>query len=61
MVAKNKITTPFCDVVIFLARGPGFEPRYAASKATVLPLDDPRLCFAIAPQSEGELYCVISA
>lgn len=25
------------------ARGPGFEPRYAASKATVLPLDDPRM------------------
>jgi hypothetical protein len=25
------------------ARGPGFEPRSTASKAAVLPLDDPRM------------------
>ena len=28
---------------IFLARGQGLEPRSTASKAAVLPLDDPRI------------------
>ena len=27
----------------FSARGQGFEPRFTASKAAVLPLDDPRI------------------
>ncbi len=26
-----------------MARGRGFEPRFTASKAAVLPLDDPRM------------------
>jgi site-specific DNA recombinase len=38
------VTSPVREFVTAgIARGPGFEPRYAASKATVLPLDDPRI------------------
>ena len=31
----------------YKARGPGFEPRFTASKAAVLPLDDPRALYGI--------------
>jgi hypothetical protein len=37
---KRKNRTETCD--LFVARGLGIEPRCAASKAAVLPLDDPR-------------------
>lgn len=41
-----------CLFFVF-ARGQGFEPRYAASKATVLPLDDPRILgFEVLPHSQ---------
>ena len=33
---------PAKRLVTYSARGPGFEPGCAASKAAVLPLDDPR-------------------
>ena len=29
--------------ILFLAAGLGFEPRYSAPKADVLPLDDPAI------------------
>ena len=38
MKKQRGISLFFC-----FARGQGFEPRYAASKAAVLPLDDPRI------------------
>lgn len=51
-VAINKIILRF----IFDARGQGLEPRLAASKAGVLPLDDPRNKFSShAPPRRGAL------
>ena len=31
--------------ILFLAAGLGFEPRYSAPKADVLPLDDPAMVY----------------
>ena len=39
----GRTTNYTAECSFFLARGQGFEPRYAASKAAVLPLDDPRI------------------
>ncbi len=36
---KMALKVLFCQC----ARGQGFEPRFTASKAAVLPLDDPRI------------------
>ena len=42
-----------------LAAGPGFEPRLVASKATVLPLDDPAMAnFLLSPQSKLVLEAI---
>ena len=46
----NEISTSASYLFI---RGLGFEPRLMASKATVLPLDDPRLIWVLIVQ---ELY-----
>src|SRR5690348_16354025 len=51
-VAKNSAQLLSSFMVTFV-RGLGFEPRYAAPKTAVLPLDDPRAGQNLAGNSEG--------